>query len=78
MRIHTAGLSVLVVGGLTYDNEHLVNKDPVHKKSGQPARLSLWEVHPITEFLVCESATCDPAQHAEWTSLTDWATKHPH
>jgi hypothetical protein len=27
---------------------------------------------PITAFLVCESATCDPAQQAEWTSLTDW------
>ncbi len=32
MRIHTAGLAVLVVGGLTYDNEHLVNKDPAHTK----------------------------------------------
>lgn len=29
------------------------------------------------EFFVCESAACDPAQHAEWTSLTDWATKRP-
>jgi hypothetical protein len=78
MRIHTAGLPVLVVGGLTYDNEHFVNKDPAHKKPGQPARLSLWEVHPITEFFVCESATCDPEQHTDWTPLTEWATRHPH
>lgn len=77
-RLHTAQLPVLVVGGLTYDNEHLVNGDPAHKKSGQPARMSLWEVHPITEFFVCESGTCDPAQRGQWIALTDWVTKHPH
>jgi hypothetical protein len=77
-RLHAAQLSVLVVGGLTYDNEHLVNGDPNHKKAGQPARMSLWEVHPITEFYVCESGSCDPAQHSQWTTLIDWARKHPH
>jgi hypothetical protein len=53
-RLHAADLSVLVVGGLTYDNEHVVNADPAPKKYGQPARMSLWEVHPITEFFVCK------------------------
>jgi hypothetical protein len=66
------------VGGVTYDNEHFVNADPKHNKKNQPARMSLWEVHPITAFLVCESGSCDPAPHAQWTALTDWAARHPH
>ena len=75
-RIHAAKLRVLVACGLTYDNEHLVNVDPQHKKSGQPARMSLWEIHPITAFFVCESGNCNPAQHSDWTPLTEWAKKH--
>ena len=59
--VERARLEVLVVGGLLYDNEHLVNDDAHHPKHGQPARLSLWEVHPITAFYVCaQAATCDP------------------
>jgi hypothetical protein len=75
-RVRTAGLRVLVVGGLTYDNEHLVNDDPAHPKTGQPKRISLWEIHPVTEFYVCEAAACDPATHAQWTPLTTWAKAH--
>jgi hypothetical protein len=75
-KVKAAKLRVLVVGGLTYDNEHLVNDDSAHPKSGQPKRESLWEIHPITEFYVCDAATCDPANHAEWTTLTAWAKAH--
>src|SRR5205823_11719374 len=57
-RIHAAKLRVLVVGGLTYDNEHFVNADRRHPTQGQPARFSIWEIHPITEFFVCESGSC--------------------
>ena len=74
--IHAAKLRVLAVGGLTYDNEHFVNADERHPKHGQPARLSLWEIHPITAFFVCESGNCDPAQHSQWIALTDWFRKH--
>jgi len=42
---------VLVIGSLTYDNEHLVNKNSAHPNGTQPKRMSLWEIHPITEFL---------------------------
>ena len=77
-RIHAATLPVLVVGSLTYDNEHLVNQDSKHSKSGQPKRISLWEIHPITEFYVCTSLSgCDPAQHDQWMTLADWAAAHP-
>jgi Bacterial SH3 domain len=77
-RLHTAAAQVLLVGGLTYDNEHLVNSDPQHPKRGQPERISLWEIHPITDFLVCAAAgPCDPAHREQWTTLTDWASQHP-
>lgn len=76
-QIHDARLPVLVVGGLTYDNEHLVNGDSKHPKQGQPKRMSLWEIHPITEFFVCvNSDGCDPSEQDAWIPLADWATAH--
>jgi hypothetical protein len=73
-----AGKQVLVIGGLTYDNEHLVNDNPASPKPGQPKRFSLWEVHPITAFYVCPAGDgCDPAQLEQWATLTDWAGSHP-
>ena len=75
-RVAAARLSVLVVGGLTYDNEHLLNDDAAHPRAGQPKRASLWEIHPVTAFYVCDAAPCDPANHATWTSLTAWANAH--
>jgi len=68
---------VLVIGGLTYDNEHLVNKNSAHPNGTQPKRMSLWEIHPIIEFLVCEMASCDPQQKTDWTTLESWAKTHP-
>jgi hypothetical protein len=75
-RVKAAGLQVLVIGGLTYDNEHLINDDSTHSKAGQPKRQTLWEIHPITALYVCEAAACDPANHAQWTPLTTWAEAH--
>ena len=69
--LHTDHVQVLVLGGLNYDNEHLVNADPQHPKSGQPKRLSLWEIHPITAFLVCQRTDgCDAAHAEDWAPLT--------
>jgi hypothetical protein len=73
-----AGKQVLVVGGLTYDNQHFVNDNPANPRAGQPKRFSLWEVHPITEFYVCPSGDgCDPTQLGQWMTLTAWKTAHP-
>ena len=73
-----AGKQVLVVGGLSYDNEHLVNDNAANPKKGQPARFSLWEIHPITAFYVCPQGDgCNPTQLGEWVTLTSWATSHP-
>jgi hypothetical protein len=73
-----AGKQVLIIGGLTYDNEHFVNDNPAMPKTGQPKRFALWEIHPITAFYVCPAGDgCDPAQLAQWLSLTDWVKAHP-
>ena len=73
-----AGKQVLVVGGVTYDNQHFVNDNPASPRAGQPKRFSLWEVHPITEFFVCPAGDgCDPAQLSQWMTLTAWKAAHP-
>jgi hypothetical protein len=73
-----AGKEVLIIGALTYDNEHFVNDNPATPKKGQPKRFALWEIHPIEAFYVCPAGDgCDPAQLAQWVSLTDWKKTHP-
>ncbi len=73
-----AGKQVLLIGGLTYDNEHFVNDNPANSKPSQPKRFSLWEIHPITGFYVCPAGDgCDPAQLGQWQTLAAWATAHP-
>jgi hypothetical protein len=70
--LHTDQVQVLLIGGLTSDNEHLVNDDSQHPESGQPKRLSLWEIDPIRAFLVCQrSDGCDAAQPEDWTPLAE-------
>ncbi len=60
---------VLITGQLLYDNMHRVNSDPEEEQSGQPRRFSLWEIHQVTAFAVCEKDQCDPAAEADWTPL---------
>ncbi len=72
--IQAKDLKVRVMGQLLYDNIHVVNDDPAHVIGGQPKRMSLWEIHPITQFLVCTKPgnACDPAKQGEWTLLEDY------
>ena len=62
---------VMVTGGLFYDNIHRVNGDPNNPVGGQPRRYSLWEVHNLTQFLVCTKSdnSCDPARPDDWAPL---------
>jgi Bacterial SH3 domain len=62
---------VMVTGALFYDNFHFVNGDPSSPKRGQPHRFSLWEAHPLTQFVVCTKPdnSCDPTQTGDWTPL---------
>lgn len=64
---------VVVRGQLFYDNPHVVNDDPDEDKHGQPKRMSLWEVHPVTELFVCMTANkhCNPKnlKTQQWIKL---------
>jgi len=60
---------VLIEGQLFYDNEQLVNSDAAAPSPSQPRRMSLWEIHPITKFLVCDKRECDPSRPSDWTPL---------
>lgn len=67
--VQRKGLQVWVEGGLSYDKVHYVNADPANPFKDEPERMSLWEIHPITTFLVCRRAHCDPAAAREWSQL---------
>ena len=67
--IQAKGTQVLVEGGLSYDKVHYVSDDPDHPFKDEPDRMSLWEIHPITDFLVCRRDHCDPTRQSDWTSL---------
>jgi hypothetical protein len=69
--LKTQGRRVLVIGALFYDNAHVVNDDPENPLQGQPRRFSIWEVHPITKFLVCRKANnaCTPSTPSDWLPL---------
>lgn len=62
---------VMVTGSLYYDGFHKVNADPNSPVGGQPARFSLWEVHPLSTFVVCtkNDNSCDPARPEDWAQL---------
>jgi hypothetical protein len=70
-QVESAGQLVMVTGALFYDNMHKVNGDANNPVRGQPARFSLFEVHPLTQFVVCTKAdnSCDPAQSGDWAPL---------
>jgi hypothetical protein len=67
--VQAKGMQVLIVGGLSYDKVHYVSDDPDHPFKDEPDRMSLWEIHPITDFLVCTHDQCDPNRQSDWTSL---------
>jgi len=69
--VENAGQLVMVSGALFYDNLHFVNDQPDAPKGGQPHRFSLFEVHPITQFVVCTKSdnSCEAAKADDWTPL---------
>jgi uncharacterized protein YgiM (DUF1202 family) len=70
-QVESGGQLVMVTGGLFYDNLHKVNGDQNNPLRGQPARFALFEVHPITQFVVCTKAdnSCNPAAATDWAPL---------
>jgi hypothetical protein len=64
---------VIIRGQLLYDNKHRVNDDPDQIRGGDPKRMSLWEIHPVTEFFVCMTAnkkcTSQNVNTQQWVRL---------
>lgn len=67
--IQAHGTQVWVEGGLAFDKVHYINDDPANPFKDEPARMSLWEVHPITKFMVCRKDQCDADNADDWTAL---------
>jgi hypothetical protein len=61
-------LPVRVTGHLYFDSSHFpcANGTP---SAGNPARISLWEIHPIYKFEVC-TANCNG--DGTWLTLDEW------
>lgn len=68
--IQAQGAQVWVEGALSYDNVHYVNSDLKHSIKDEPDRMSLWEIHPVTKFLVCRKDHCDPNLESDWLALS--------
>lgn len=63
-----AGLLVRVTGQRMFDSSHTPcqSGSPI---SGDPSRISLWEVHPIYKFEVCPQGNCTTGG---WVPLEAW------
>lgn len=76
------GRQVYVVGQLLADNEHDDPKDDcAYAGAGGPPgqhcwRATVWELHPVTRFLVCTAAACDEKGTGQgWTPLESFDPK---
>lgn len=72
LKVKNASLLVRVTGQLMFDSSHVPCSGglPVGKN---PARVSLWEVHPIYKFEVC---TEDCQGTGQWEGLEQWVQRH--
>jgi hypothetical protein len=64
-----AHLPVRVTGQLFFDSSHSPCQNG-KVVAGDPARVSLWEIHPIYQFEVCTQGDCASGQG--WTPLLQW------
>jgi hypothetical protein len=64
------GKQVKVLGQLMVDNEHYVSGQDCARspRTATCWRASVWELHPVTEFEVCETASCT-ATSSGWSPI---------
>jgi hypothetical protein len=67
--VATAKLPVRVTGQLMFDSSHTPCQGSTAVKN-DPARASLWEIHPIYKFEVCTKGTCSSG--AGWVPVETW------
>ncbi|MBZ5537548.1 MAG: hypothetical protein LAO31_16445 [Acidobacteriia bacterium] len=73
-RVATKHKLVRVTGQLFFDSSHTPCQDD-KEIPGDPRRVSLWELHPIYKFDVCNAASC--TTETEWIPLDQWLTQNP-
>ena len=61
------GLKVKITGTLLFDGSHAPCGNP-NKSKSDPARRSLWEIHPVYDIQVLDKS--------KFISLESWASKH--
>jgi len=66
--VASKNLPVRVTGQLMFDSSHTPCQNG-SAVSGDPARASLWEIHPIYEFDVCPTGTCSAGG---WVKIEAW------
>jgi hypothetical protein len=67
--IAAAAMPVRITGQLMFDSSHSPCQGSTAIQ-GDPARASLWEVHPIYKFEVCTTGTCSSG--TGWVPLETW------
>jgi hypothetical protein len=63
------GRQVKVVGQLLVDNEHNRDSDNCARSGADKTkcwRASIWELHPVTNFLVCSTDSCAKDRQTGW------------
>jgi len=75
-QLQADGRLLLLRGQLFFDNQHRVRDNPDEEIDDpglrrQPKRFALWEVHPVTDILVCRRPAndCDPTAIDQWAPL---------
>jgi hypothetical protein len=71
---------VKVSGQLFFDGSHqpCVGKAP---RTGDPARFTVWEIHPIYDLQVCKHdsmSKCSPSDGSVWQSVKEWEEEPDH
>ncbi|MGB7620956.1 MAG: hypothetical protein WBN92_01275, partial [Terriglobia bacterium] len=61
-------------GQLFFDSSHTPCQDG-SEIPGDPRRVSLWEIHPIYRFDVCNAASC--TTETDWIPVDQWLTQNP-
>jgi len=74
-KLETDRRQVMVVGQLMFDTRHVPN--PKRGTNHESPRMSTWEIHPVTKFLVCQQAGggCDPRREELWQPLESMAER---
>ena len=69
-KLRDDGTQVMVMGQLFYDSIHQPN--PTGSLQGQPARFTVWEVHPVEKFFICkkgDGTNCDASRLSDWEEV---------